>query len=761
MKNKLPAIVSKVAPDVRRFFDRVREILESPDEFVTEEDLIDTGAFRRGSTTGLDFIDPIVTSTSTSTGISCSTPPIPTSLTANGAFTNIMLEWDAGGYTVYGSETDICYAYAEVWRADSDDQGVALLLGTTQAELYSDPVGEGVTKYYWVRLVNTDGVAGDYNALGGVKGETAPDIPYLLTQLTNQISTSELATALNTTIENNTSEITTAKDNYSVKINNAGQVSGFGLLSTTAGTAPTSDFGVKADTFWIAPPAHTSTSAPSNPYEGMVWVDTSDSENHVTKYYTGTEWGTTAVKAIPFTVKTSPTYEVDAQGQPTSNIAIPAGVYMDAAYIQNASITMAKIKDLTVDSAHIVEGSIDTGHFGTIEVTSAQITGLDVSKLTSTGATITSAFINTAEITNLVVTNLANLDQATIAGGILTSVELPVVNNTPVPLVDDDGNPYVKITNLRIDAAKVDGNLSSSTSVADGGWELNDTGVSYFGGVLDAALIKTNSRMSDDVYGYSMPLRTLVTGEMATNTWGNSWHWDLIGAGGMPSTSYPPNDPPGWAYSQYTNIAVDPPPGFYRPAGALDAVVQTPAYDEKTISGLPESKWVGTSTWLPEDNRIRSRNCTIRVRFINAESSGVWEQVWGTDHYIRPMVRFVGAAPSGSHEPIVGGLWETYKLQWMDFPDEIAYKVGGSIELNGGWVPPSNGTLPGNIVLQFGLTNRKAYNAVEHYGGDLRDVPNYNNPDGVFFNRTWSGGPKVLGGTGVPEFVMEIESYNI
>jgi len=125
---------------------------------------------------------------------------------------------------------------------------------------------------------------------------------------------------------------------------------------------------------------------------------------------------------------------------------------------------------------------------------------------------------------------------------------------------------------------------------------------------------------------------------------------------------------------------------------------------------------------------------------------------------VHPMVQFVGVTPAGALEPIVGGLWETYKLQWMDFPSELQYKVGGSTELGGGWVPPG-GTLPGNIVFQFGLTNRAPYDSTIEFS-EITD-PTYNNPNGLYFNRAWSKAPKQLGASGVPGYVMEIESYNI
>ena len=63
---------------------------------------------------------------------------------------------------------------------------------------------------------------------------------------------------------------------YTVKIDVAGLVSGYGLASTAVGAAPSSTFAVRANSFYIAPPAVASSSPPnSGLYNGFVWLDTS------------------------------------------------------------------------------------------------------------------------------------------------------------------------------------------------------------------------------------------------------------------------------------------------------------------------------------------------------------------------------------------------------------------------------------------------------------------------------------------------------
>jgi len=77
-------------------------------------------------------------------------------------------------------------------------------------------------------------------------------------------STSQSLSALSTTVGENTASISTqatsidgVEANYSVKIDNNNRITGFGLLSTTSGSTPFSEFAVVADQFSIVDPAST------------------------------------------------------------------------------------------------------------------------------------------------------------------------------------------------------------------------------------------------------------------------------------------------------------------------------------------------------------------------------------------------------------------------------------------------------------------------------------------------------------------------
>lgn len=368
-------------------------------------------------------------------------PPQPTGFTATGAFASVFLAWDAP------PESYANHAYTEIWRGAPTYVGEteippvignAVLIGTTDARVYVDYLGNATKRYYWIRFVSQADIKGPYNATNGTAATTAQNPALLLDSLTTAITTGQLATSLNTRINlidaadtvpgsvnarvrtvetekigycviggaatdhtNKTACVAaggtwseglplatavkqvsisdgttsaaleqrftaqkTTNDGllaqYTVKIDVAGHVSGFGLASTLNSDSPFSEFGVRADRFWIAPPSVSSATAPStNLYKGYVWRDTSVTPN-VTRYYTGSGW-TTTPQVLPFVV-------VAGASGTINGVTVGPGVYIDTAFIADATITNAKIGNAAIDDAKIANLSAAKITAGTLDV---------------------------------------------------------------------------------------------------------------------------------------------------------------------------------------------------------------------------------------------------------------------------------------------------------------------------------------------------------------------------------------------------------
>lgn len=314
-------------------------------------------------------------------------PPDPiTGLTVTGMLTHFLVEFDAPTYTNGGGN-----AYTEIYAANYAGSGAlptfadAVLVyelsgSTTIAAIPAQPAQ---TTCFWVGAVTRGGIrqvdgVGPTGGLHGVEATTGADVSGLLEVLNNEITETQLFSALgaridlvdasagvtgsvnarvaseassrstadsalassistlSSTVGTNTAAIATeattraAADGslfaqYTVKLDVNGYVSGFGLASTSTGAAPYSAFIIRSDSFTVA--------SPSGP-------------------------GITPV--TPFTVITTPTT--------INGVSVPVGVYMDAAYILNGTLVNAKIGNLAVDDAKIADLSAGKLTAGSIAV---------------------------------------------------------------------------------------------------------------------------------------------------------------------------------------------------------------------------------------------------------------------------------------------------------------------------------------------------------------------------------------------------------
>lgn len=267
-----------------------------------------------------DFIDSTV-------------PPKPTNVRAAGGFAVITLDWDVPRY---GN-----HSHAEIWRAEADDLAAAKVIGQTPGSVFSDPVGNNKTYWYWVRFVSLSNVTGPYHDTAGLRAKTALDPEYALKVLEGQIAESQLHRDLATRISGSSeavieqaSQINGLRAQYTVKIDSNGYVSGFGLASEPANGVPYSSFAVRADRFYIASPA-----------------------------------GPGVAPTMPFIVQTTQTTGADGS-------VIPPGVYLRDAFIANGTIKRAQIGLGAIDDARIADAAITRGKIADAAIDSAKIANI-------------------------------------------------------------------------------------------------------------------------------------------------------------------------------------------------------------------------------------------------------------------------------------------------------------------------------------------------------------------------------------------------
>ena len=169
MSKRLPSITSDIPRDLRSFIDRLREMVSSNgnDRLLSVKELKDANVI------GVDANGNVVSIAAET--VVFGPPPAPTNVAAAPAIRNVIVTWDVPTYPTH--------AYAEVWGASTNDIGTAVLLGQTPGAVYTDALGPGATRYYWVRFVNTQFTAGAYNSIYGTSATTLPDLEHTMNVL--------------------------------------------------------------------------------------------------------------------------------------------------------------------------------------------------------------------------------------------------------------------------------------------------------------------------------------------------------------------------------------------------------------------------------------------------------------------------------------------------------------------------------------------------------------------------------------------------
>lgn len=218
---------------------------------------------------------------------------------------------------------------------------------------------------------------------------------------------------------------------YTVKIDNNGFVSGFGLASTANNATPFSEFIIRADSFSVA--------SPTGP-------------------------GITPV--VPFIVTTTE--------QTINGVTVPVGVYINGAFIQNGTITNAKIGDAAIDNAKIASLSAEKITAGTISADRIATGSLDAKIANIDAAKITSGFIGTARIQD------ASISTAKIQDATITSAKIADTLQSTNYAAGTAGWRINKAGTMELNSAVFRGTIDVSSSTTGARLEIKNNVIKVF-----------------------------------------------------------------------------------------------------------------------------------------------------------------------------------------------------------------------------------------------------------------------------------------
>lgn len=344
-------------------------------------------------------------------------PASPASLAASPEIFGITLNWG------FPSGLNIL-SYTEIWYSATNDRTAATLLtmlSYPQAKYTLTGLKSGQTFYFWARLVDKNGLAGDYypaSATDGVEGTSSTDAAGILGYLTNKITSTQLGGDLMSEIGTASSTATEAKN----AADNAQSI--VSSIESQISRAPDAE-GDLADVLndWSSRASITQLQKTSSSNEeALAELDTKLSAK-ISQNSADIETNATAIAkadgtlSSAYTVKTGITaggkyyaagfavgvdnssgsvqsqFLVNADtfailnstasgGTVTSPFTVSGGqVYMDSALIQDASISNAKIADASISNAKIQDGAITSVKIGDAAITNAKIQDASVTNL--------------------------------------------------------------------------------------------------------------------------------------------------------------------------------------------------------------------------------------------------------------------------------------------------------------------------------------------------------------------------------------------
>jgi hypothetical protein len=478
----IPKPPNSAGPELRRYLESLSEAMEirlgrrgdPVDRAVTLRELIQSGLARELRASPFDpnnigggnigFVDDGQVDVT-------NTPPQPTGFAVTPAYSVNNLIWDFPLYTGPNhSQTEI-YAYPTDSLGDAIAAGVR---GVASGRAYTDPVGEGVTTYYWIRHVNEAGTPGPWSSASGVEAITAMNVTQLLAHLERSIPAVALVQGLEPiSVVDSLPTVSGYSGPNVILLSTDGKI--YRLVSGAwTAAVPTVDLSGTISELQIANDAVTNAKIAVDAIQGdVIAAGAIDGSKIAADAITATKLADDAV--------TNAKIAVDAiQGD-----VIAAGA-IDGSKIAADAITATKLADDAVTNAKIAVGAIQSDVIAAGAITETKITNDAITSAKISANAITAAKINAGAITaTKIATNAITSDK--ISAGAITANEIAANAITSA-----------KISAGAIDAGKIAANAITSAKIS--------------AGAITATEIATNAITSDKVLAGA-----ITASEIATN----------------------------------------------------------------------------------------------------------------------------------------------------------------------------------------------------------------------------------------------------
>ncbi|WP_174847168.1 phage tail tip fiber protein [Yersinia artesiana] len=191
----------------------------------------------------------------TETGPVPAFPIRPQHFSAQGGFSVVLLLWEMPAYRGH--------AHTEIYRNTEDNLANAVLVGTSAAAMYSDPVDPGWKGYYWVRFVNASGIPGPFSGTGGAAAATQPHVDEMINLIHAEIHQSPLIGQITDTMGSLGDKVDHLDQQggeafqamWSTKAHASGVTAGIGLVAgKDAYGRPISQVAIAADRLFVFDP---------------------------------------------------------------------------------------------------------------------------------------------------------------------------------------------------------------------------------------------------------------------------------------------------------------------------------------------------------------------------------------------------------------------------------------------------------------------------------------------------------------------------